>query len=97
VRPLRDAVLGAGRPHRLVLEVELCRSGPPRRGLSVDEAAIATSYATAYVDMGFRAALLRDHHARGCGPDLDWRFHEGDLNEISARLQATYEYGFMVK
>jgi hypothetical protein len=62
-----------------------------------EEAAIATSYATAYVDMGFQPLYFGITTLEDAAPDLDWRFHEGDLNEISARLQATYEYGFMVK
>lgn len=61
-----------------------------------DEAAIATSYATAYVEMGFKPLYFGITTLEEAAPDLDWRFHTGDLNEISARLQATYEYGFMV-
>jgi hypothetical protein len=62
-----------------------------------DEAAIATSYASAYVEMGFQPLYFGITTLEEAAPDLDWRFHEGDLNEISARLQATYEYGFMVE
>jgi hypothetical protein len=62
----------------------------------VDEAAIATSYAEAYVAMGFQPLYYGVTTLEVAAPDLDWRFHEGDLNEISDRLQASYEFGFMV-
>jgi hypothetical protein len=61
-----------------------------------DEAAVATSYAEAYVAMEFQPLYFGVTTLEAAAPDLDWRFHEGDLNEISDRLQATYEYGFMV-
>lgn len=63
----------------------------------VDEAAVATSYAEAYVAMEFEPLYFGVTTLEAAAPDLDWRFHEGDLNEISDRLQATYEYGFMVR
>lgn len=62
-----------------------------------DEAAIATSYAEAYVEMGFKPLYYGVTTLEAAAPDLDWRFHEGNLNEISDRLQASYEYGFMVE
>jgi hypothetical protein len=62
-----------------------------------DETAIATSYAEAYVEMGFTPLYYGVTTLEAAASDLDWRFHEGDLNEISDRLQATYEYGFMVE
>jgi hypothetical protein len=67
-----------------------------RDAIFADEAAVATSYAAAYVEMGFRPLYFGITTLEEAAPDLDWRFHPGDLNEISARLQATYEYGFMV-
>jgi hypothetical protein len=62
-----------------------------------DETAIATSYGTAYVEMEFEPLYFGVSALEDTAPDLDWRFHEGDLNTISDRLQATYEYGFMVE
>jgi hypothetical protein len=62
-----------------------------------DEAAVATSYAEAYVDMEFEPLYYGVTTLEEAAPDLDWRFHEGHLNEISARLQATYEFGFVVE
>jgi hypothetical protein len=62
-----------------------------------DEAAVATSYAEAYVAMEFEPLYFGVTTLEQAAPDLDWRFHEGDLNEISDRLQATYEYGFKVE
>jgi len=68
-----------------------------RDAVFTDEAAIATSYAEAYVEMGFQPLYYGVTTLEAAAPDLDWRFHEGDLNEISDRLQSTYEYGFMVE
>lgn len=62
-----------------------------------DETAIATSYAEAYVDMGFSPLYFGVSMLEEVASDLDWRFHDGALNEISDRLQATYEYGFMLE
>jgi hypothetical protein len=62
-----------------------------------DETSLATSYGQAYIDMGFRPLYFGISALEEVAPDLDWRFHEGALNELSARLQATYEYGFMVE
>jgi hypothetical protein len=62
-----------------------------------DESAIATSYAMAYVAMEFEPLYFGVTTLEEAAPDLDWRFHEGDLNTISDRLQATYEYGFMLE
>jgi hypothetical protein len=67
-----------------------------RDAVFADEAAIATSYAQAYVEMGFEPLYFGVTTLEAAAPDLDWRFHHGELNEISERLQATYEYGFMV-
>jgi hypothetical protein len=62
-----------------------------------DESAVATSYAEAYVDMEFTPLYFGVTTLEESAPDLDWRFHPGPLNEISARLQAAYEYGFSVE
>jgi hypothetical protein len=62
-----------------------------------DGAAVATSYAEAYVDMEFQPLYFGITTLEDAASDLDWRFHSGDLNEISARLQASYEFGFVVE
>jgi hypothetical protein len=62
-----------------------------------DESAIATSYAKAYVAMEFEPLYFGVTTLEACAPDLDWRFHDGELNAISDRLQASYEYGFMLE
>ena len=62
-----------------------------------DETAIATSYARAYVAMSFEPLYFGVTTLEEAAPDLDWRHHPGDLNVISDRLQASYEYGFMVE
>ena len=61
-----------------------------------DEAAVAGSFAKAYLAMGFEPLYFGVTTLEEAAPDLDWRFHEGDLNEISNRLQASYAYGFVV-
>jgi hypothetical protein len=61
-----------------------------------DELSIATSYAEAYVAMGFEPLYFGVTTLEAAAPDLDWRFHAGPLNEISSRLQASYEYGFKI-
>jgi hypothetical protein len=67
-----------------------------RDAIYTDETAIATSYAEAYIEMGFEPLYFGVTTLEEAAPDLDWRLDEGALNEISNRLQATYEYGFMV-
>lgn len=62
-----------------------------------DEASIATSYAKAYVAMSFEPLYFGVTTLEESAPDLDWRLHEGDLNQISDRLQASYAYGFMIE
>lgn len=68
-----------------------------RDAVHPDESAVATTYGEAYVQMGFQPLYFGVSQLEAVAPDLDWRFHEGDLNDISNRLQATYEYGFMVE
>lgn len=67
-----------------------------RDAVYADETAVATSYAEAYVAMKFTPLYFGVCRLEDAAPDLDWRLHEGDLNAISDRLQATYEYGFAV-
>lgn len=59
-----------------------------------DELAIATSYAKAYIDMGFQPLYFGVTTLEEAAPHLDWRFSPDALNEISERLQDRYEYGF---
>lgn len=61
-----------------------------------DETAVATSYGEAYIEMEFVPLYFGVTTLEQAAPDLDWRFHEGELNEISERLQASYEFGFVV-
>jgi hypothetical protein len=67
-----------------------------RDAVHLDETSIATSYAEAYVAMGFTPLYFGVTTLEQVAPDLDWRFDDGALNEISDRLQATYEFGFRV-
>jgi hypothetical protein len=68
-----------------------------RDAIFPDETAIATSYGKAYIDMEFEPLYFGVTTLEEAAPDLDWRFHEGELNQISDRLQASYEYGFMIE
>lgn len=68
-----------------------------RDAVFADETSIATSYAEAYIEMGFQPLYFGVTTLEEAAPDLDWRLYDGALNEISNRLQATYEYGFMVE
>jgi hypothetical protein len=61
-----------------------------------DEAAVASSLAKAYVDMGFQPLYFGVTTLEEAAPDIDWRFHPGELNVLSERLQASYQYGFEV-
>jgi hypothetical protein len=61
-----------------------------------DETAVATSYGEAYIAMEFVPLYFGVTTLEQAAPDLDWRFHDGELNEISERLQASYEFGFVV-
>jgi hypothetical protein len=67
-----------------------------REPIFADEAAIASSLARAYVDMGFQPLYFGVTTLEEAAPDIDWRFHEGELNILSERLQASYQYGFEV-
>jgi hypothetical protein len=67
-----------------------------REPIFADEAAVASSLARAYVDMGFQPLYFGVTTLEEAAPDIDWRFHEGDLNVLSERLQASYQYGFEV-
>jgi hypothetical protein len=68
-----------------------------RDAVYADETAVATSYGEAYVAMKFKPLYFGVSRLEDIAPDLDWRFAADDLNEVSGRLQATYEYGFMTE
>jgi hypothetical protein len=68
-----------------------------RDAIFADETAIASSYGDAYIAMEFVPLYFGVTTLEEAAPDLEWRTHEGSLNEISDRLQATYEYGFIVE
>ena len=61
-----------------------------------DETAVASSLAKAYVDMGFQPLYFGVTTLEEAAPDIDWRFHPGELNVLSERLQSSYQYGFEV-
>ncbi len=67
-----------------------------RDAVFADEHAIATSYAKAYVDMGFQPLYFGVTTLEEVATDLNWRFDSSALNVIAERLQARYEYGFML-
>ncbi|MDB4965225.1 MAG: hypothetical protein JWN44_914 [Myxococcales bacterium] len=67
-----------------------------RDAVFADEPAIASSYAEAYIKMGFEPLYFGITALEEIAPDLDWRFDVGALNVISDRLKERYEYAFML-
>jgi hypothetical protein len=61
-----------------------------------DELGVATSYAQAYVRMGFEPLYFGVTTLEEVAGGLDWRFDPGALNEISERLKERYEYAFLL-
>jgi hypothetical protein len=61
-----------------------------------DEAAVAQSFAEAYVKMDFTPLYYGVTTLEDAAGDLDWRYAEGDLNALSQRLIERYEYAFSV-
>jgi len=59
-----------------------------------DEVAIATSYAEAYIKMGFEPLYFGITTLEEAAPDIDWRFSTEALNVLSERIQEHYEFGF---
>ncbi len=57
---------------------------------------VAASYGQAYLKMGFEPLYFGVTTLEDAAGEIDWRFHEDDLNVLSERLQAKYEYGFML-
>jgi hypothetical protein len=67
-----------------------------REPIFPDETAVASSLAEAYVAMNFQPLYFGVTTLEEAAPDIDWRFHPGELNVLSERLQASYQYGFEV-
>jgi hypothetical protein len=65
-----------------------------RDAVHADAAAVAVSYADAYVKMGFTPLYFGVTTLEEVAPDLDWRRSQAPLNVLSERLQARYEYSF---
>jgi len=59
-----------------------------------DAAAVATSYARAYVKMGFQPLYFGVTTLEEAAGDLDWRGGSEGLNALSDRLKDRYEYAF---
>jgi len=68
-----------------------------REPVHKDAESVAMSYAEVYVEMEFIPLYFGVTTLEEAAPDLDWRLSENELNEISDRLQASYEYGFAVE
>jgi hypothetical protein len=61
-----------------------------------DEFAIATSYAKAYVEMGFTPLYFGVTTLEDVARGLDWRFNDGNLNQLSDHLKERYQYAFIL-
>jgi hypothetical protein len=59
-----------------------------------DSAAVAVSYAGAYVKMGITPLYFGTTTLEELAPDLDWRGSDQALNVLSDRLQAQYQFSF---
>ena len=62
---------------RLVLASRASRASATAMPSSPTRSAIATSYAEAYVEMGFQPLYFGVTTLEEAAPDLDWRFHDG--------------------
>jgi hypothetical protein len=67
-----------------------------RDAIYADEMVLASSYAEAYVKMGFEPLYFGVTTLEEVAGTLDWRFAAGPLNELSDRLKERYEYAFML-
>jgi hypothetical protein len=67
-----------------------------RDAVFADELGVATSYAEAYVRMGFQPLYYGVTTLEEVAGELDWRCAEAPLNELSARLKERYEYAFLL-
>jgi hypothetical protein len=57
---------------------------------------VATSYAKAYLKMGFEPLYFGVTTLEEVASDVDWRFDRKPLNILSERIQSSYEYAFML-
>ena len=67
-----------------------------RDPIHADEMEIATTFATAYLKMGFEPLYFGVTTMEEVAGDLDWRTGEGDLNELSDRLKGRYQFAFLL-
>lgn len=67
-----------------------------RAPVFADEHTLATSFAEAYVAMGFTPLYFGTTTLEEVAPDVDWRFDPQPLNVLSERLQGAYAFGFEV-
>jgi hypothetical protein len=67
-----------------------------RDPVHTDAAAVAVSYADAYVKMGFTPLYFGVTTLEEVASDLDWRCSAAPLNVLSERLQARYSHSFGV-
>jgi hypothetical protein len=67
-----------------------------RDAIYADEMAIAASYAETYIKMGFQPLYFGVTTLEEAAPDIDWRYSMEELNVLSERIQAHYEYSFML-
>ncbi|MEO6419050.1 MAG: hypothetical protein ABIP39_06570 [Polyangiaceae bacterium] len=67
-----------------------------REAVFPDEMSIATSYAQAYVKMGYEPLYFGVTTLEEAAPEIDWRFDPGDLSVLSSKIQSKYEYAFML-
>jgi hypothetical protein len=68
-----------------------------REARFADDTQVATSYAEAYLTMGFVPLYYGVTTLEAVAGELDWRFSEADLNELSERLKGAYEYAFLLQ
>jgi hypothetical protein len=61
-----------------------------------DEAALAASFAAAYVRMRFTPLWFGTSRLEDIASDVDWRFSARPVDVLSDRLQATYAFAFEV-
>jgi hypothetical protein len=65
-----------------------------REAVFANEAAVATSYAEAYLRMQIQPLYFGFTTPEEAVPELDWRFSPDNLELLSERLKESYQYGF---
>jgi hypothetical protein len=68
-----------------------------RDAVHADELSIATSYAQAYIKMGFEPLYFGVTTLEDVAGEVDWRYSMDDLSILSERLKEKYEYAFMLE